>query len=51
MEKKDTKDSPESLAKTKDSEQKKKDDADNQLQSAINVIKGIKVYRGFTAAN
>ncbi len=33
--------------KRKDLEQKKKDDGDNQLQAAINVIKGIRVYRDF----
>lgn len=33
--------------KKKDLEQKKKDDADNQLQAAINVIKGIRVYKNY----
>ncbi len=33
--------------KKKDLEQKKKDDADNQLQAAINVIKGVRVYKNF----
>ncbi len=36
--------------KKKDLEQKKKDAEDNQLQSAINVIKGIKVYKNFESA-
>ncbi len=35
--------------KKKEIELKKKDDADNQLQSALSVIKGIKVYRKFQA--
>ena len=33
--------------KTKDLEQKKKDDGDNQLQTAVSVLKGIRVYRKF----
>ena len=37
--------------KKKELEQKKKDDEDNQLQAAINIIKGIKVYSGFTNQN
>ncbi len=48
VQKKDAKDTPDSVQKAKESEQKKKDDADNQLQSALNVMKGLKVYRGFT---
>ncbi len=38
---------PASEQKKKDLEQKKKDDADNQLQAAISVIKGIRVYKNF----
>ena len=34
--------------KKKELQQKKKDQEDNQLQTAVNVIKGIKVYRTFT---
>ena len=44
---KDNKDAVVSEDKKKELEQKKKDDEDNQLQSAVNVIKGIKVYRNF----
>lgn len=33
--------------KKKALEQKKKDESDNQLQAAVNVIKGIRVYRNF----
>ena len=41
---------PETLTeeKKKELEQKKKDEQDNQLQTAVNVIKGIKIYRSFT---
>lgn len=45
--KKDPVEEPLSEQKKKDLEQKKKDDADNQLQAAINVIKGIRVYKNF----
>ncbi|MBI3314594.1 MAG: S41 family peptidase [Candidatus Omnitrophica bacterium] len=48
VQKKDAEETPDSAQKAKESQQKKKDDTDNQLQSALNVIKGIKVYRGFT---
>jgi carboxyl-terminal processing protease len=37
--------------KKKEIEQKKKDEDDNQLQAAINIIKGIKVYSGFVNAS
>ncbi len=37
--------------KKKELEQKKKDLEDNQLQAAINVIKGVKVYRAFSNSN
>lgn len=37
--------------KKKAAEQKKKDDEDAQLQSAISIIKGIKVYSSFNEAN
>ena len=33
--------------KSKEAELKKKDEADNQLQAAVNVIKAIKIYRDF----
>ena len=41
---------PENLIEDKkhESEQKKKDGTDNQLQTAIDVIKGIKIYRSFS---
>ncbi len=41
---------PEKLTeeKKKELEQKKKDEADNQLQIAVDVIKGIKIYRNST---
>ncbi len=38
---------PVSEEKKKEEQLKKKDAADNQLQSAVNVIKGIRVYRNF----
>lgn len=34
----------------KDLERKKKDEEDNQLQAAVNIIKGIKVYSGFAVS-
>ena len=49
VQKKDAKDAADSVRKSKEADQKKKDDSDNQLQSALNVMKGLKVYRGFTA--
>ncbi len=42
---------PDSEKKKKELELKKKDAEDNQLQSAINVIKGIKVYSTFQKLN
>ncbi|MBF0489884.1 MAG: S41 family peptidase [Candidatus Omnitrophica bacterium] len=33
--------------KKKEAELKKKDDADNQLQTAVNIIKGMKIYSAF----
>jgi carboxyl-terminal processing protease len=42
---------PISEEKKKEMEQMKKDQEDNQLQTAINVIKGIKVYSGFSNPN
>ncbi len=40
---------PENLTeeKKKELQQKKKDEQDNQLQVAVDIIKGIKIYRGF----
>lgn len=40
---------PENLTeeKKKELQQKKKDEQDNQLQAAVNIIKGVKIYRGF----
>ncbi len=38
----------EKVVDPKDVDQKKKDLADNQLQAAVNVIKGIKVYQGMS---
>ena len=37
--------------KKKELELKKKDMEDNQLQTAVSVIKGIKIYRGFSGAH
>ena len=51
VEKKESNNGPNGGQKTKDLEQKKKDSADNQLQSAINVIKGIKTYSTFSKTN
>ena len=47
LEHKDDKDKTLSLEDKKQMELKKKDQEDTQLQSAINVIKGIKIYRRF----
>jgi len=47
LESKESKDKASLLKDKKQNEQMKKDQEDIQLQSAINVIKGIKIYRKF----
>ena len=47
VERKDEKNEGVSLDQKKELEQKKKDQEDNQLQSAVDIIKGIKIDRKF----